>query len=315
MLLLLAAASLVPVPNGTIHGPARISPAAAGPAGIALSNGLVAVAFSGPVPILDMNSSSNPVVLTQTLRGLAEVNGSSEIVAYAYFEARGFRWNATSFASPSGTTAVFSAAVPVRSSTGEWDSGEGSGEGENTSFGTVNVSIAFTLNDSSGPAPRTLSYTLNVSSWPWQHPNDSLGLEVLTNASGTSGAWATSGPSELSMHASANNSTLATYAWGASAVAGYRDGMEAESSVDSYRNVSTSGLDSLLRLDFAMVQGGYESLEFDPWLSLPAAGLPSPIPAWVFTPSSVTVLGIGTGLTVALAMVVRRRRRPPGEDL
>lgn len=302
-------------PSGTALGSIRASPSALDPAVLTLSNGLVSVSFAGSQPVLTMNASANPVVLSQTLQGLAEVNGSGGIVAWADFEAPTLNWTAVRTGLPNATSAQFSAAVPAFAASGDWESGDGSSEGENSSLGAVNVSIAFVLNGTAAAAPRTLAYTLNVSGWPWQGPNDSLGLEVRTNASGTSGLWEGVGSSGLRMRAGGTNATYATFAWGTSAVARYGSGGEQDSLVQSYRNTSASGLDSLVRLNFARVPGGYESLEFDPWLSLYAVIVPGPLPAWVFTPASLSVIGTGAALSVGLAVYAGARRRPPDHDL
>lgn len=301
--------------SGSAPGGARSSPAASGPVALALSNGLVSVSFASPQPVLTMNTSTSPVVLSQALQGLAEVNGSGGIVAYAYFDAPGLSWDVRRSELPGATQAVFTAAVPAYTASGDWESGDGTGDGESNSLGTVNVSIAFVLNGSAGPSPHTLAYGLNVSGWPWQRPNDSLGLEVRTNASGSSGLWEAVGSSGLRMRASSDNLTYAAYAWGTSALARYGGGEEQSSFVESYRNISGGGLASLVRLNFAMVTGGYESLEFDPWLSLYAVIVSNPLTSWVFTPAALTAIGAGSALSVGLAVYAGVRYRPPDLDL
>ena len=298
-----------------VAGPTSALSSSVGPADLGLSNGLVSVSFAHAQPVLTMNASASPVELSQTLQGLAEVNGSGGIVAWAYFEAPALNWTVVRTQLPNATTAEFSAAVPAFAASGEWESGEGASEGENNSLGTVNVSIVFVLNGSAGPSPRTLAYTLNVSGWPWQYPADSLGLEVRTNASGSSGLWEGVGASGLRMRASDAHATYAAFTWGSSAVARYGSGSEQDSLVQSYQNTSAGGLDSLVRLNFAMVPGGYESLEFDPWLSLYAVVLSGPLPAWVFTPAALSVIGAGAALSLGLAVYAGVRRRPPDQDL
>ena len=301
--------------SGSSPGAALSSLASPGPADLTLSNGLVSVSFARPQPVLTMHSNDSPVLLSQALQGLAEVNGSGGIVAWAQFDAPGLNWTVVRAELPHATTAVFSAIVPVLGASGEWESGDRSSDAENGSLGSVNVSIAFVLNATLAPSPRTLAYGLNVSGWPWQYPNDSLGLEVRTSASGASGLWEGIGPSGLRMRASSGNTTLASFAWGTSAVARYGGGGEQDSFVESYRNTSAGGLDSLVRLNFALIQGGYESLEFDPWLSLYAMTFPGSLPAWVFTPAALGVIGAGLALTVGLAVYASVRRRPPDRDL
>lgn len=301
--------------SGSVPASSPSSAAVPSPGGLTLSNGVVSVSFARPQPVLTMNSSGGPVVLSQALEGLAEVNGSGGITAYAYFDTPTLNWTVGRSELPNASTAQFSATVPAYAASGEWESGDGSGDGENQTIGAVNVSITFVLNGSAGPSPHTLTYVLNVSGWPWQQSNDSLGLEVRTNASGALGRWEGVGASGLRMRSNSANATYATFVWSPSAVARYGGGAAQDSLVESYQNTSGGGLDSLVRLSFAMVPGGYESLEFDPWLSLYAVLLSGPVPAWVFTPAVLSVLGAGSAVSIALAVYASGRRHPPDRDL
>ena len=298
---------------GAAAAPARAGALPGSPAYLTLTNGLVSVAFAGPQPSVSLNATTNPVVVSQTLRGLAEVTGSGQIVAYADFVGPELVWNLTRSTSPNATTVRCSAAVPAYSATGDWESGDGSSQ--NASMGSVNVSVTYTLNDSSGPSPRTLSFTLNVSGWPWGESNDSLGLDVRTNATGATGLWTPTAPNALSMLGNGAATRYSTFAWGGSAVARYGSGQEDDSPVSAYHNISSSGLDSLVRLGFTAVPGGYASLGFDPWLSLFSVLPGVPVPAWVFGPASLATIGSGAALTIGLAVVAVRRRRSVGEGL
>ncbi len=289
-----------------------VSPAGS-PSQLTISNGLMSASFASPQPSVTLNATASPVVVSQTLRGLAEVTGSGQIVAYADFVSPGLVWNLTRTSSSGGNVVQCTATVPAYAASGDWESSDGSGQ--NLSLGTVNVSVVYTLNGSSVPSPWTLSYTLNVSGWPWGESNDSLGLDVRTNATGATGLWTPTGPNALSMLADGAGTRYSTFAWGASAVAHYGGGQEDESPVSAYHNVSSNGLDSLVRLAFTAVPGGYDALGFDPWLTLFSVLPGVPVPAWVFGPASLTTIGVGTALTIGLAVLAVRRRRSVGEGL
>ena len=284
---------------------------------LSAANGDVSVSFPTAAPSFVLTSATNGSArLLQTLQGLAEVNRSGQIVSYAPFLGSGARWNGSSSAGPTFSSIALHGTAAARVASGAWDSSDDASEEGNGSLGTVNVSLVFTLNDSSGPSPTTVGYTLNVSGWPWLHANDSLGVEVVTNASGPAGSWQASGASAIVERSTDSGATLATFAWGTFATARYPDGQQNTSSVGAYHNASTGGQGSLVRLDFGSVSGGYRSLEYDPWLTLAVPGpLSSIVPAWILSTDGIVAIATGSAVSVALAAVAVYRRRPPGEDL
>ncbi len=289
----------------------------AGTAAFSLTNGLVRVDFPTAAPSFTMASVANgSLALSQTLGGLAEVNTTGQIVAFALFGGGGVAWSGSTGGSSAATSVHLQAAVPARLASGEWESGDDTQEGGTASLGSANVSLTFTLNSSSGPTPTTVGYVLNVTGWPWQNATDSLGVEVLTNTTGPSGYWQSNGANSIAERSNATGGTVATYAWGTSATATYANGRESNSSVGAYHNVSTNGQSSLVRLDFGTVSGGYRSLDYDPWLTLEVGNpLSRLVPAWLLGPDALVTIGAGAALSVVLAAVALRRRRSPESEL
>ncbi len=280
------------------------------------SNGHVAVDFPSAAPVFSVSSASNAsLAVSQTLGGLAEVNPSGQIVSMASFLPSRLSWNLTHTYGPQGTTVLLRSDVPVLSANGEWESGDDS-PSPSDGIGNVSVSIAFTLNDSSGPSPSTVAYSLNVSAWPWYNGNDSLGLEVRSNLSATIGYWQASGTRAVTGISRATSDAFVRFSWGASARTFYANGNEGESSVGTYHNYSANGSSSLVRLDFTPVEGGYSALSYDPWVELLTPGpTEAGLAAVVLTPLSLGALVTGAAVTGVLAWVARRRRVPPETGL
>ena len=289
----------------------------AGAAAFSLTNALVRADFPTAAPTFTLTSVANASLgLSQSLGGLAEVNRTGYIVAFALFGGPGVAWSGSTGGSSASTWVHLRAAVPARPASGDWESGDDAQEGGNASLGSVNVSLTFTLNSSSGPSPTTVGYLLNVTGWPWISTTDSLGVEVLTNTSGPSGYWQSNGVNSITERSSTTGGTVATYAWGTSATATYASGQESDSSVGAYHNVSTNRQSSLVRLDFGTVTGGYRSLGYDPWLTLVVESpLSRLVPAWLLGPDALVTIGAGTALSIALAAVALRRRRAPESEL
>lgn len=288
-----------------------------GPTFLSLSNGLVTATFPSAVPTFALTAPTNGALgLLQTLSGLAEVNSTGKIVAFAHFAHSGVVWRGSYANRSTESTASMAATVPAYLASGEWESGDDSAQPMNGSLGTVNVTLTFTLNDSSGASPTTVGYGLNVSGWPWQELNDSLGVQVITNATSTSAYWQVSGTNSVVERASGSGGTLGTYAWGSAATATYTNGNRSLSVVGAYHNISTNGLSSLVRLEFGTVSGGYRALGYDPWVSLTGVGpLARIVPAWLLGPDALATIGAGTVVSLALAAVALRRRRAPDHDL
>lgn len=280
------------------------------------NNGRIALTFAGPYPsfsVVSMTDSS--VSVNQSLTGLAELNATDAIRSFASFGAPGVTWSLSSSSTPQRTAVVLMAAVPVKSSGGEWESGDDSGGGNGT-IGTANVSITFGLNASSTSNPWSVSYSLNVSGWPWLHPADAVGVEVRSNATSPSAYWASGGANQLTELSRAHQQPLASFVWGATAKAQYSGGSIQDSYIGSYRNLSAGGSGFLVRLEFGSVTGGYTHLSYDPWLAIvPSGASLGKLAAWVLSPTSLAVIVGGGAASVILAGLARSRRSPPESGL
>jgi hypothetical protein len=205
--------------------------------------------------------------------------------------------------------------VPVTNYSGEWESGDDSPEPNGTN-GNVSVAIAFDLNGTGSTNPWTITYSLNVSGWPWLNTSDALGVEVRSNLSTASGRWVLGGGHSLTAESASTHARLASFTWGVLARAVYSGGGEEDSNVGSYHNFSTNGASSLVRLEFGAVSGGYSALSYDPWLGIVPVHLSvGSLAAWVLTPGSWAVLGAGGAGTILLAVWTRSRRTPPESGL
>jgi hypothetical protein len=280
------------------------------------NNGRIALSFAGPYPSFTVSSLSNSMAsANQTLTGLAELNTTDFIVSFASFSAPGVVWSVSSSATAQVTEITLSGRVPVISSGGEWESGDDSGGG-NTTIGAANVTIVFGLNASTSPNPWSVSYTLNVSGWPWIHASDSVGVEVRSNVTAPSAYWAAGGANQLTELSRTDQRALATFTWGALAQARYSGGTVEDSSVGTYSNLSAGGSSYLVRLEFGSVTGGYSSLSYDPWLAiLPSSSSLGKLAAWVLSPTSLAIIAGGGAASLVLAVLARARRTPPETGL
>jgi hypothetical protein len=307
-----------PVHSAAVRAPIHVSSKGATTAAIpnAWNNGAIALAFPTPGPSFTVSALSNQTLMAaQSLTGLAEVNATDTIVSTASFSSRNVTWSFASNAVAQGTAVVLTAAVPVRPASGEWESGD-DGPDSSSTIGVANVTITFELNSSTQGNPWSLSYSLNVTGWPWLHTVDQVGVEARSNTTLPSTYWTPVGSNRLDERSRVSDQTIASFVWGASARAHYPNGSGEDSSVGSYRNLSSGGSAYLVRLEFVSVTGGYSSLSYDPWLSLvPPGGSPSRLTAWVLTPASIAVVGGAAIGTVALGVVARSRRLPPETDL
>ncbi len=289
-----------------------------GPSGAAYSgsNGVVQLTFPSNQPAYLLRSVADPSVeVQQALGGLAEVQSSGAILAFASFNLSDVAWHDLVRNSSTGTTIDWSGQVPVVAASGDWESGDGEGN-NSTSLGNVTVQIAFSLNASTSPNPATVAYSLNVSGWPWLSNQDLLGLQVRSNLSPTLGYWQLTQSNLLTAFSRTNSTPLATFLWGGSAIITRSGNQEDQSSVSAYHNLTRDNSSSLVRLSFGAVAGNYSELSYDPWLEvLTPTGLVSQLVAWVITPASLAAIAVGVAMVVPLAAVARRRRRPPESDL
>lgn len=308
--------------SGRANGPPWATTFMTDSGGYGLSNGWVDLSFPTTGPSFTLTSVTNQsLTVLQSLTGLAEVTNTDKIVSFARFDAPNTTWSTTLGAEAGATSLVLAADVPVVASTGDWESGDGGNESRPAvpvDAPLVSVAITFRLNDSQGLSPSTVSYSLNVTGWPWVNATtDAVGLQVRSNLTLGVGYWQPAGNYSLMGVAVGTRTPLASFAWGASASAQYPVGSPQEGGVGAYRNLSADNSSSLVRLEFISVQGGYSALAYDPWLEVfaPPAKLASALEAWVVTPTALAALGAGGALAVLFAGLARSRRVPPEHGL
>ncbi len=314
---LLVASTLVAMPTGAPPARTPISVTVSSAAGLSWTNGLLRLGFANNSPAYTLESATNAsVTVRQTLIGLAEVSAEGQIESFASFFQAGVNWSLTPTVGPTATSIVLAATVPVSASGGAWESGDDSNS-SSTVIGNVSTQVRFAFNDSGGSAPGTLAYSLNITGWPWLDSTDSLGVEVRSNVSSTLGYWQATGSDAVTEISRTTQAPVASFVWGATAVAQYpRGGAESDSSVSAYRNFSRNDSNSLVRLSFGSVPGNYSSLSYDPWLEILAPGkVGSAVAAIILNPLSVSAIAVGTAVSLGLAYVARRRRTPPEAGL
>ena len=279
------------------------------------SNGVVTVAFSSTAPSFSLAALADPTDrVNQTIAGVAEIDTTGAIVAFAAFESPNASWLLTDRSTPAGTDVALNGTVPVINFSGEWESGD-TGSPSNESVGTVNVSFVFLLNASAAVDPWTVEYALNVSGWPWANTSDALGLDVRSSLPTSADRWVANGPSGLAAEHGASHARFANYLWNPTAQI-FSGGGQQASPVGSYTNFSGGGSSSLVRLEFGSVVGGYPEVSYDPWLGLvPVAGPVAQLAALVLNPTSLAILGAGAIGTAVLAIWTRSRRTPPESGL
>jgi len=279
------------------------------------SNDVLQLQFAGAVPIFTIQSlSDSRIGLSQTLYSLAEVNSSGGVVAVAPLTAPGVAWSFQPRSWPTGLEVTMAATLPVTAATGAWEAGDDSNTEGSSPLGFTHVIVQFYVNSTGPSSTWTVAYTLNVSSWPWVLASDALGLQVNSTASLAGASWTVSSANALAEISPGAASPVATFQWAPGAQVQYSDGTTGQSAVKSFQNVSRWTTESLVRLDFVSVPGGYSSLEYDPWITL-NPNVFKPV-AWVFSTASLEVMGGAMAVVAILGVVAGvRRRSPPGSEL
>ncbi len=279
------------------------------------SNGVLQLAFAGAVPIFTIQSlSDSRIGVSQTLYALAEVNSSGGMVAVAPLTAPGVAWSFQPRSGPTGVEVTMAATLPVTAATGAWEAGDDSNMEGSSPLGFTHVIAQFYVNSTGPSSTWTVAYTLNVSSWPWVLASDALGLQVNSTAILAGASWTVSSANALAETSPGADSPVATFQWAPGAQVQYQDGTTGQSAVKSFQNTSRWTTESLVRLDFVSVPGGYSSLEYDPWITLNPNVFRAV--AWVFSTASLEVMGGAMAVVAVLAAVAGvRRRTPPGSEL
>ncbi len=301
-----------PVATAVYPGLARMSASSPG-----WENGVISLQFPGSSPNFTVTSLSDArVTSSNLLTAIAEVGPTGNVTASAPLNAPGTIWNFSASSIPSGTAIALTSTVGVSPSGGHWESGDEIASLSPSYMGSANVSIVFYLNASSAPAPATVRFTVSVSDWPWLRSNDTLGLELGMVAAPSTQIARGAALYNLMAVTTNGGATVASLTWGSQAAVDYGNGATGVSTVGSYRNISPAQTSSTVRIQFIGVTGGYKRVSYDPWIQLnPGAFAGLKVPAWVLTPASLTIIGVGVVATALLAVAAGRlRARPPPEE-
>lgn len=275
-------------------------------------NGRVRLVFPNPFPAFSVQSDQNPNLSSaHVLTGVAELTPSGNVTTYASFGGQYANWGFSSLQGPNATMIWMNATLHVFGASGSWESSDDVSEYSDAN-GTARVVLTFYLNGSSSPDPAAVRFTVNVTKWPWANASDSLGFGFVAVAVAGSRIVPGTVPNSLDEVSVTNHSTLATLSWASNATVRYRAGAGDTSSVGTYQAFAANGTNSTVHLRFGAVSGGYSDLSFDPWIRLNLTAfraiLSPPLPAWVFTTSTLETLGLATVVVVALAAVASRSR-------
>ncbi len=279
-------------------------------------NGVVRLTFPNPVPSFSIQSDLNASLSTRhILTGVAEISPSDNATAFAPFDQSGANWRFASVQNASATTIWMNATLQVLGAAGAWESLDDVSEQEG-GYGTAQVALSFYLNASTGPDPSSVRFAVNVTHWPWANASDSIGFGFVDVA--VPGALIRPGasPNTLLEVRTQDAATLSTLTWASQATVHYRTGGDGSSLVGTYRAIAANGTNSTVHLEFGAVTGGYSALSFDPYIQLNLSALspPLPLPAWLWTPESLGIIGLAGAVTFAMAVLAvrsRARAAPP----
>lgn len=302
----LAAAGVLPMDNGqpTPH-----------PAPFTWTNGKVALTFSGESPTFHVSSlAANRSNVSVSVLGLAEVAANGTVVAVGSFSQENIRWNLTWGNESGGVQVNLTGSVPVGTAFGPWNASE-LPEQDGSGLGSVAVRLVFHLtNGTNSSSPWTVKFDIGANGWPWVAATDQIGVVLSLHTVGSSSLQ--QGSDDVEEHANVTGSLVATLTWGPTASVTYANGSSATAAVSSGISVSSDDQETHVRLLFGGVAGGYESLYYDPSVTLnPAAVFPGNPgggigggPFGLFGTTGALV-GVGAGVAVigALAWVVYRR--------
>lgn len=282
-------------------------------------NGVVRVELPTTGPTMTIRSIADPrVATTLALYGLAEVAPNGTFSVFASFANPNTGWNLSHTVAANGTLDLtLAGTVPELQVAGLWESeDEGGDAGDVVGNATVRVDIF--LNGSAVPGATAARVAVQAANWTWEDLGDSLGLSMLLFAANETRIAAQIGPSPHLLQELTNVSgkVVASLSWSAAAKVVFGSGVQGSSSVASFSQTTPTGSNSTVRLLFGNVSGGYDSVEYDPWITLSlGAFLVGGLPAWSLGQAGWIVLGGAVGIVAVLALVAARRPRNQPTEL
>lgn len=288
------------------------------PSPFAWTQGQIEVQFNGESPsfhVVALNDSR--IGLSVDVQGVAEVNHSGGLVAYAPFSSEGTQWNLSWTNVSGGLLVNLTGSVPVYAMQGTWNASE-LPEEFNNPLGNAAVVLTFHLQNSSGASGWTVKFDLSVQGWPWTSPSDQLGASISVEAeseshvsNGASGDNVTEGENSTGV-------PVATLSWGNSANVTYPSGATQVANVSATTHFTDDGTSSSVHLLFGGVAGGYSSLFYDPsvWLNALAFHGQGGLLAWALTPLGLGAILVGVAVVLVLTLTaLKLRRQKPAMEL
>jgi hypothetical protein len=145
-------------------------------------NGVVRLTLTNPLPSFSITSDRDGRVASEhSFDRIAEVTPTGNVSAYAPLLTQNVSWRVASAPDGGGTTIWLNATARVSFTHGGWESGDEVSVLDGGP-GSTNVSLTFTLNASSAPAPSCVTFDVAVNHWPWIDTRDVLGMEIGTVA-------------------------------------------------------------------------------------------------------------------------------------
>ncbi len=281
-------------------------------------NGVIRVDFPTSGPTMTISSIANPRVETTVgLHGLAEVAPNGSYTVYASFDNPNATWHVTPKVGAHGSVDLtFQGKIPEVQTAGVWESGDDGGDA-GTVVGNASVRTDVYLNGSLSPSASAARISVQAN-WTWESPQDSLGLSMSLHAARHTRIASGIGPSGTLLQELANSTgkPVASLSWARAATVRFGTGINSSSSVASYATTVTNGSNSTVRLLFGNVSGGYDSVDYDPWIALNlGAFVVEPPAAWSIGVHGWIVLGAALATVSALAVVAARRHRSQPDEL
>lgn len=274
------------------------------------TQGPIKVVFDGESPsfhVLSLNDSR--VGLSVSVQGIAEVNRSGGLVAYAPFSSEGSRWNLSWTNVSGGLLVNLTGSVPASLTQGSFNA-SGLPEELGNPIGMASIVLTFHLHNSSGPAGWTVKFDLSVNGWPWVSPSDELGTSLDVEAESATHVATNASDDGVTEGENASGAPVASLTWGNSATVTYPSGASRQANVSAHTLSSDNGVSSGVRLLFTGVAGGYDALFYDPsvWLNAMAFQAGGGVIAWLLSPEGLVVMALGSAVVLILAAVAMRAR-------
>lgn len=282
-------------------------------------NGVVRVELPTTGPTITIGSISDPrIAATLALYGLAEVAPNGTFSVFASFANPNTGWSLShTVASNRTLDLTLTGTVPELQVAGLWESEDDGGDtGDVVGNATVRVDIY--LNGSAAPSATAARVAVQATNWTWEDLGDSLGLSMVLIAANETRIAARIGPSPhlLQELANVSGNVVASLSWSAAAKVVFGSGAQGSSSVASFSQTTPTGSNSTVRLLFGNVSGGYDSVEYDPWITLDLGAFNvGALPAWSLGQAGWIVLGGAVGIVAVLALVAARRPRSQPTEL